>query len=145
MKIESNLSKLMVATEELAIVTLWGFGNGYYVALATPHSRKVSPVMVGVAFAVNEVVKYALNKLVENLQRNKLTPSRIKYIESANNLLIDAVYIFSGLQAGYVNPVAALIHGGRALVSFRNNIYLARLQSKIDYPFTAVNFKEKKI
>lgn len=137
MRIESNLSKLLVVSEDLALEVAWAFGRGFI-------SGGKNPIMVGTAFAVNEVVKFSLGKLIENLRRKKLTPSRIKYIESITNLIIDITFIYTRTSSGMLLPIAALINGGYAIKRFKANIEIARKQSQLDYPFTAVNFAEKK-
>lgn len=143
MKIEAALSKVLVEAEELSLQMGYGFMQGYYLSQGLK-IKGVNPLMVGAAYAVNEVMKYTLNKVLQNLAAYKLKPSQIKYIGSAGNLLVDAAFIISRVRSGAILPLTGLISGGFALQSLRTNLYLAGLQRKTDYPFTAANFKEKK-
>ncbi len=104
---------------------------------------KADPLMLGTAFAVNEVAKFALNKLIQRLGKKfELKSSRIQYIETASNFLIDATYVITVTALGYMSPFGTVVVGALAIGRLYFNIKAARAQSLVDYPFTSNNFQD---
>lgn len=138
MSIESNFSRVLVNAEELVVMSAVKFACGSIFSVGS-----FNPLIMGLAFATNEIANLALNHLINFLGKKcGLAPSRILYIQTVCNALVDSAYIITAFALGIMSPLGIAIVTALALGSLYFDIRSAQKQSLIDYPFTANNFQK---